>query len=158
MPKILRLHTLPVDEPVLRATNRAVTFPLSADVKKLIADMKETVKKAPGIGLAAPQVGANLKLAVVHLEEFGLKTFALLNPLIVSRSIKKSIMQEGCLSIPGFFGQVKRPSRVEVEAYSETGKPVLIKGEGLLAKVLQHEIDHVNGVLIADKAEKSKSK
>src|SRR3989344_3263084 len=156
MPKILRLHTLPVDEPVLRATNRAVTFPLSAEVKKLITNMKETVKKAPGIGLAAPQVGVNLKLAVIHLQEFGLKTFALINTLIVSRSIKKSIMQEACLSIPGFFGQVKRPSRVEVEAYSEMGKPVLIKGEGLLAKVLQHEIDHLNGVLIADKAQKGK--
>ena len=111
MAKILRLHILPSDGKVLRAQNLDVSFPLTPEVKKLIADMKTTVKKAPGIGLAAPQVGVNIKLAVIYLEEFGLKGFTIINPVVVSRSIKKSIMQEGCLSIPGVFGPVKRPAK-----------------------------------------------
>src|SRR3989338_3525983 len=151
MAKILRLHILPSDGKVLRAQNLDVSFPLTPEVKKLIADMKTTVKKAAGIGLAAPQVGVNIKLAVIYLEEFGLKGFTIINPVVVSRSIKKSIMQEGCLSIPGVFGPVKRPAKVEVFAQTEEGTKILIQGDGLLGKVLQHEIDHLNGVLIADK-------
>ena len=116
--------------------------------------MKLTVKKAPGIGLAAPQVGHNLMLAIIHLEEFGLDSFALINPKIISRSIKKTLMEEGCLSIPKVFGNVKRPAKVEVAGYTQEGRSVHIKADRLLAKVLQHEIDHLNGVLIADKFEK----
>ncbi|OGE79255.1 MAG: peptide deformylase [Candidatus Doudnabacteria bacterium RIFCSPHIGHO2_01_FULL_46_14] len=154
MPKTLRLHTLSQDEAILRAPNIELTFPLSKDVLELIEDMKVTVKKAPGIGLAAPQVGANLMLAIIHLEEFGIEAFALINPKVISRSIKKTAMEEGCLSIPKVFGQVKRPAKVEVTGYTQEGRKVHIKGGKLLAKVLQHEIDHLNGILIADKFEK----
>src|SRR3990167_9102557 len=99
MSKILRLHTMPGDEKILRAPNKELEFPLDKKTLELIEDMKQTVKKAPGIGLAAPQIGANLMLAVIHLEEFGLATFTLINPKVVSKSIKKTIMEEGCLSI-----------------------------------------------------------
>ena len=154
MAKILQLHTLPKDEKILRAPNAEISFPLSADIQELIEDMKLTVKKAPGIGLAAPQVGHNFMLAIIHLEEFGIEAFALINPKIISRSIKKTIMEEGCLSIPKVFGKVKRPAKIEVTGYNQEGRPVRIKADRLLAKVLQHEIDHLNGVLIADKFEK----
>ena len=151
MPNLLRLHTLPRDEQILRASNKELVFPLPVEIKDLIEDMKLTVKKAPGIGLAAPQVGRNLMLAVIHLEEFGMQAFALINPKIVSKSIKKTSLEEGCLSIPGTFGAVKRPAKVEVAGFTEEGQPVHIKADKLLAKVLQHEIDHLNGVLICDK-------
>ncbi len=154
MLKMLRLHTLPNDEKILRAPNKELSFPLNKKILELIEDMKLTVKKAPGIGLAAPQVGHNLMLAIIHLEEFGLDSFALINPKIISRSIKKTLMEEGCLSIPKVFGNVKRPAKVEVAGYTQEGRSVHIKADRLLAKVLQHEIDHLNGVLIADKFEK----
>lgn len=150
----MKLHLLAKEEKILRASNSNVVFPLTRELRKLVEDMKTTVRKAPGIGLAAPQVGKNLNLAVINLEEFGVPPFALFNPKIVSRSIKKTIMEEGCLSVPGTFGRVKRPARVVVEALNENGKPVSIKADKLLAKVLQHEIDHLNGVLIVDKFEK----
>ncbi len=151
MAKLQKLHTLPKDEKMLRSANQEIKFPLSLEIKNLIADMLLTVKKAPGIGLAAPQVGANLMLAVINLADFGIKPFVLANPKIVSKSIKKSVTEEGCLSIPGVFGKVKRPAKVEVEGTRQDGMKIIIKAEGLLAKVLQHEIDHLNGVLIIDK-------
>lgn len=155
MPKALRLHIIPQDEAILRAANRELSFPLDKKTLELIEDMKLTVKKAPGIGLAAPQIGANLMLAIIHMEEFGIESFALINPKVVSRSIKKTLMEEGCLSIPKVFGQVKRPAKVEVTGFTEDGRKVRIKADKLLAKVLQHEIDHLNGTLIADKFEGS---
>lgn len=154
MPKQLKLFILTKEEKVLRASNQEVTFPLSPEVKKLIEDMKLTAGKAPGIGLAAPQVGKNLQLAVINFEDFGVAPFVVINPRIVSKSIKKTVMQEGCLSIPGFYGIIRRPAKIEVDALNEEGKRMRIKANGLLAKVLQHEIDHLNGALIIDKIKK----
>ena len=151
MSKFLRLYTLPQDEKIIRSSNAEVSFPLTDQIKALIADMKLTVQKAPGIGLAAPQVGANLMLAVINLGEAGEEPFALINPRVVGKSIKKTGMEEGCLSIPGQYGEVRRPAKVEVEAWSEDGRRLVIKADKLFAKVLQHEIDHLNGILIADK-------
>ena len=151
MSKFLRLYTLPQDEKIIRSSNEEVSFPLTDQIKALIADMKLTVQKAPGIGLAAPQVGANLMLAVINLGEAGEEPFALINPKVVGKSIKKTGMEEGCLSIPGQYGEVRRPAKVEVEAWSEDGRRLVIKADKLFAKVLQHEIDHLNGILIADK-------
>ncbi len=149
--KMLRLHTLPQEEEILRSQNAEIKFPLSKDIKQLIEDMKLAVKKAPGIGLAAPQIGKNLKLAIINLTEMGIPPFAIINPQVVSKSIKKTDMEEGCLSIPGHFQKVKRPAKVEVIAYNEQGQKIVIRGDKLLAKVLQHEIDHLNGILIIDK-------
>jgi len=153
MAKKLKLYTLPKDEAVLRAQNKELSFPLDKKTLALIEDMKLTCVKAPGIGLAAPQVGENLMLAIINLPELG-PPFAIVNPRIISKSIKKTEMEEGCLSIPGYFSQVKRPKRVEVLARAADGKKIKIKADKLLAKVLQHEIDHLNGLLITDKAEK----
>jgi peptide deformylase len=154
MSKLLRLYKLSGDEKLLRTANQEISFPLSKDIKRLIEDMKLTVKKAPGVGLAAPQIGKNLMLAVINLESFGIEPFAIINPRIISKSIKKTPMEEGCLSVPGFFKPVKRPARIEVETFREDGQKVLIRASGLLAKVLQHEIDHLNGTLIIDKIKK----
>lgn len=151
MAKLLQLHTLPKDEHILRAPNQELEFPLPKDTRKLIDDMLLTVRKAPGIGLAAPQVGQNLMLAIINLEEIGIPPFVIINPRIVSKSIKKTLMEEGCLSIPGQFGIVKRPAKIQVEAWNRDGKKIVIKADRLLAKVLQHEIDHLNRTLIADK-------
>lgn len=151
MLKTLRLYKLPEDESVLRAKNQEITFPLTKEIKDLVENMKATVKKAPGIGLAAPQVGKNYMLAIINLEAFGAPPFAVINPKIISKSIKKTEMEEGCLSMPEYFTKVTRPARVEIEFLREDGKRVVIKAEKLLAKVFQHEIDHLNGILIIDK-------
>lgn len=151
MSEFLKLHTLPADKKILRAPNAEISFPLSREIKNLIEDMRLTVLKAPGIGLAAPQIGKNLKLAIINFQEFGVKPFAIINPKVVSKSIKKTGMQEGCLSIPGYFTNVRRPARVEVEFWREDGKRAVLKADKLLAKVLQHEIDHLNGILIRDR-------
>lgn len=147
----LKLSILPDCDSVLRAPNAEVSVPLSSKVQTLIAQMKEAVKEFRGIGLAAPQVGKNLMLAVIDPESMGGKLFAIINPRIISKSIKKTEMEEGCLSVPGTFVKVKRPARVEVEFQREDGKRVILKADKILAKVLQHEIDHLNGVLIVDK-------
>lgn len=152
MAKILKLSALPGNETILRGENAEISFPLSKEIKALIEDMKLTVQKAPGIGLAATQVGQNVMLAVINLPELGARPFVIINPRVISKSIKKTEMEEGCLSIPGKFLKVRRPARVEVEAYREDGAKVRIKADQLFAKVLQHEIDHLNGILIIDKA------
>src|SRR3990167_4729360 len=95
MAKVLRLHTLPKDQTILRGVNAEISFPLSKEIKDLIEDMKLTVHKAPGVGLAAPQVGKNLMLAVINLEEYGIEPFAIINPRVVGKSIKKTGMEEG---------------------------------------------------------------
>ncbi len=151
MPHRLKLSVLPDSESVLRAPNAEVSLPLPSKIQALIARMKEAVKEFRGIGLAAPQVGKNLMLAVIDLESLGGKPFVIINPQIISKSIKKMEMEEGCLSIPGRFVKVKRPVRVEVEFQREDGKRVILKADKILAKVLQHEIDHLHGVLIIDK-------
>lgn len=151
----LRLHTLPTDEKTLRAPNQPLSFPFSKDVLKLIEEMKAAVRQFKGIGLAAPQIGHNLTLAVINLDHLGITPFAIANPKVVSKSIKKTIMEEGCLSIPGKYGGVKRPAKIEVEFHREDGKKVIMKASDLLAKVFQHEIDHLNSVLIIDRFEKS---
>ena len=134
----------------LRKPTEPVVFPLSKEIKKLTKDMLDTVKKADGIGLAAPQVGKSVKLIVINLEKNKVPPFALYNPRIVSRHGQKLEIEEGCLSIPGVYGMVKRPKKVVIEAQNATGETVQIVDEGWVARVAQHEIDHINGVLIID--------
>jgi peptide deformylase len=114
--------------------------------------MLETMEAAQNsVGLAAPQVGKSIALCIIKLEG---KTHILFNPKIKSKSWKKEIQEEGCLSFPGKFILVKRNAKVKVEAQDRTGKKINLKGEGLLARAFQHEIDHLNGVLYIDKEEK----
>lgn len=134
----------------LRKPTEPVVFPLSKEIQKLTRDMIDTVRNADGIGLAAPQVGKSVKVIVVNLEKNGVPLMALYNPKIVSRSIKKAEVEEGCLSIPNVFGLVKRPKKVTVEAYNTEGKKIKFSDDGWISRVVQHEIDHINGILIID--------
>lgn len=145
---ILPIKTYP--DPILRKPTEPVTFPLTKEIIKLTQDMVDTVKKADGIGLAAPQVGKSVKLIIVNLEKSGVPLMALYNPKVVSKSFAKTEIEEGCLSIPGVFGMVKRPKKVTVEAQTAEGKTIKFTDEAWISRVCQHEIDHINGRLIID--------
>jgi peptide deformylase len=124
---------------------------LTPEIKILIEDMVETLKTADGLGLAAPQVNKNIRLILVsHKDEF----LVLINPKIVKKSFRKNTDEEGCLSLPGVFGKVCRYSKVTVKAKNKNFEDVEIVGSGMLARILQHEIDHLDGVLFVDKARK----
>lgn len=136
---------LTADEPILRERARKVTR-FDASLHRLLDDMLETMRDAPGIGLAANQIGVPLQVAVIELEE---KVTELINPQMV-RSSGEIIDWEGCLSIPGFVAEVKRHARVTVKAKNRHGKEFRVKVEDLFARALQHEIDHLNGILYID--------
>ena len=116
--------------------------------KRLIEDMYETMRDAPGVGLAGPQVGVMERIFVWEVgEEHG----AVINPVIVSRSDEQEEGEEGCLSLPGIYYPVTRPTAVRVEGLDENGNHVSLDAEGLLARVCQHETDHLDGVLFIDR-------
>ena len=150
----MNLHIVLYPNKVLRTKTKKVKFPLTNQERKLIKDMLDTVKHADGVGLAAPQVNQSLALIVVNLESMGLKPFVLINPEVIKSSKKKVEMEEGCLSIPGVFGYVPRPDEIEFQAQDVDGNKFSAKVDGMLSKVIQHEIDHINGVLIIDRIKK----
>lgn len=121
------------------------------DLRRLVRDMFETMYDAEGIGLAGPQVGVERRVIVVDLREEGTRPLALINPRIVESSSDRDRAEEGCLSIPGVAGVVERHSRVVVEGVSENGEPLRVEADGLLGRCLQHEIDHLDGVLFVDR-------
>jgi len=136
---------LTAEEPILRERARKVTH-FDASLHRLLDDMLETMRDAPGIGLAANQIGVPLQVAVIELEE---TITELINPQIV-RASGEVIDWEGCLSVPGFVAEVKRHAKVTVKARDRHGKEFRVKGEELFARALQHEIDHLNGILYID--------
>jgi len=136
---------LTAEEPILRERARRVTH-FDASLHRLLDDMLETMRDAPGIGLAANQIGVPLQVAVIELEE---TITELINPQIV-RASGEVIDWEGCLSVPGFVAEVKRHAKVTVKARDRHGKEFRVKGEELFARALQHEIDHLNGILYID--------
>ena len=108
-----------------------------------------TMKKAPGVGLAAPQIGKSIRLIIVdHTPE----PFVLINPKIKKHSLRRDTLEEGCLSVPGKYGLIKRYKSVQVKAQTLDGKPFELEAKGFLAEIFQHEIDHLNGTLYIDKA------
>jgi peptide deformylase len=135
-------------DPVLRRRALEVTE-VTTELRKTIADMIETMYEEVGIGLAAPQVGISLRLMVVGHEE-GREPRALINPVIVARGGEVTA-EEGCLSVPGIFAPVTRAEWVDLEATDVDGHPVKMRGRGLLARVFQHEMDHLDGVLFIDR-------
>lgn len=145
---VLPILTYPND--FLRNPTEPVSFPLSKEIQKLTKDMIDTVRKADGIGLAAPQVGKSAKVIIVNLEKNGVPLVALYNPKVISKGFKKVEIEEGCLSIPGVFGMVKRPKKVTIEAQNAEGKIIEFTDEAWVSRVAQHEIDHINGVIIID--------
>ncbi len=149
---ILPIAKLPAK--ILRTPTKPVHFPLKKDDLRLVRDMLSTVKKADGIGLAGPQVSRNLNMALIYLEEAGLPPFMVYNPTITYRSREQISVEEGCLSLPGVFGEVIRPKKITVEFQNLEGSTQTITDDGWLARVLQHEIDHLNCILIIDKFKK----
>lgn len=135
---------------VLRRPADEVAGP-DPELDRLIESMFETMYDAQGIGLAAPQVGISRRLIVVDVNEPDQVPFAMLNPRIVESSEDRERGEEGCLSIPGITGVVDRPLRVVVEGLDRAGKPLRIEADGMLARCLQHEIDHLDGVLFIDR-------
>jgi peptide deformylase len=145
------LPILIVPDPVLRKVARAVTPADMDEVRALIPTMFATMYAAPGIGLAAPQVGRLLRLVVIDLApEKVAAPIVLINPEIVATSEETATAEEGCLSVPEQYAEVTRPARVKVRYLDEHGAKKEIEGEGLMAACLQHEIDHLNGVLFVD--------
>ena len=118
-------------------------------LKILVDAMFETMAEADGVGLAAPQVGVNSRLFVIHIQ--GQEKRAYINPQIIETSIETDTAEEGCLSIPGVWHDVQRPARVTIQAQDTEGKVFTVKAEGLLARAIQHENDHLNGVLFIDR-------
>ncbi len=141
------IRTLP--DPVLRQKAKKISR-LDPSLRKLIDDMIETMHEAKGVGLAAPQIGVSLRLVVIRLPEDDAEDIVLINPEIVKTSGEREL-EERCLSIPGYAGKVKRAVSVTVKARDENWKEFRIKGNELLAQALEHEIDHLSGILYVDR-------
>ncbi|HCC83803.1 TPA: peptide deformylase [Candidatus Uhrbacteria bacterium] len=139
--------------PELRVLSEALSDEdiLLPHTQKLIDDMIVTMQVEDGVGLAAPQVGAHLRIIIAETPH-GNEAF--INPVITSRSVRLVPSTEGCLSVPGMSGTVKRNSSVKVTAKNRLGETVDIKANGLLAIIFQHEIDHLDGILFIDRADK----
>lgn len=145
---ILKIVTAP--NPIL-TKKTALIKKIDQGVLDLVRDMLQTVKKADGVGLAAPQIGKSLRICVINLEHLGVPPFALINPKIAKKSWKKIEMEEGCLSVPGLFGLVKRPQKIRIKAQNLDGQWLEMDADGFLARVIQHEVDHLDGVLFTTK-------
>ncbi|APO66125.1 peptide deformylase [Rhizobium mongolense] len=138
-------------DPVLRQVSKPIER-VDADLKRLADDMLETMYDAPGIGLAAIQVGVPRRILVIDVSREGeeKQPQVFINPKIVKSSDERSVYEEGCLSIPDYYAEVERPATVSVEYLDRDGKAQTVEADGLLATCLQHEIDHLNGVLFID--------
>ena len=152
-----KIVTLP--DPILRRKARTVTR-FDSDLQTLIDDMIDTMRQAPGVGLAAPQVGVPDRVIVVEYaeddeqEDAPKKLFAVVNPEIKQTSKETEMGVEGCLSVIGLQGEVERALAVTVKGQTRRGQPIKIKAKGWLARIFQHEIDHINGIVFTDRAAK----
>ena len=141
---VIPIRTVP--DPVLRQKAKRVKS-IDKSIEKLIDEMLETMHSASGVGLAAPQVGISLRVIVIGIPEE--EELALINPQIVRRTGER-LVSEGCLSIPGYFAQVQRSEVVRAKGLDRTGKEIRLRANNLLAQALEHEIDHLHGVLYVD--------
>jgi peptide deformylase len=148
------LPILTSDKPVLRSKSKKIAQ-IDGRIHRLIDDMVETLHDACGVGLAAPQVGVSLRLVVIHIPEhdedepMAGKLFVLINPEII-KAEGEVVLEEACLSVPGYVGTVRRHEKVTVKAQDRNGKSYRVKGDGLFGQALQHELDHLDGVLYFD--------
>ena len=146
----------PYPSEALRKESRELTpEEFGADLKALVEEMVETMYETEGVGLAAPQVGRNIRLFVYDISPDRNDPHALANPRILEKS-GAEVMEEGCLSVPGLRGKVRRAARVVVEGQDLEGNPVRLEAEGLGARVFQHEIDHLDAVLFCDRLSAAK--
>lgn len=152
-----RLEVRILGDPVLRKPAEPVKE-VTDTLKKLISDMFDTMYAEEGVGLAAPQVGISDRVIVIDPHQEDTEKFALINPEILEASKVTEKAEEGCLSIPGVRDIVERSSRVRVKGLSPEGEAREFEAEGLLARILQHEIDHLNGVLFIDRLSPIKRK
>ena len=153
---ILDIVTLP--QAVLRRKAHKVSD-FGPDLQALVDDMVETMRQAPGVGLAAPQVGESSRLIVVEYgedenDEIPPKLYIMANPEITRTSQETILGTEGCLSVPGIQGDVERLEAITVKGLNRHGRPMTVKAKGWLARIFQHEIDHLDGILFVDRAEK----
>jgi peptide deformylase len=158
------LDIIQPDNPILRKKAHKVTTFNDRKFQNLIDDMIETLKNAPGVGLAAPQVAKSVRLIIVRLpdeteedrEEYGEEageTYVVVNPKIIKESRETELGVEGCLSMPGLYGEVERHETVVVTGQDRESKKFRLKAKGFLARVFQHEIDHLDGVLFVDRTD-----
>jgi len=143
---ILKIYT--IEHPVLRKKAKNVEK-IDNNIKKLAEAMFETLKTVDGVGLAAPQVGKSLRMAVISYED---QDLVIINPEIIEKE-GEWVDIEGCLSIPGVEIPVKRAQKITVRFQDLNGKTIVMKAEGMWARIFQHEIDHLDGILIVDKIE-----
>lgn len=136
-------------DPVLRRKAKKIAN-IDGSIQQLIDDMIDTMRVASGVGLAAPQIGKSLRIAVIEIP--GEEIIVLINPEVIKRS-GEYLLTEACLSVPGYCGEIKRSVWIKVKAQDRQGRKIRIKGEGLLAQALEHEIDHLNGILYIDRIE-----
>jgi len=153
---IRALTTFPNE--VLRKKAQTVEI-FDSDLKRLIEDMVETMRVAPGVGLAAPQIGVSQRVIVVEFgndedESVPKQLYVVVNPEIIRASGEEVVGIEGCLSVPGLIGEVSRSEVVTVRGQNSSGKNIKIRAQGWLARIFQHEIDHLNGILYTQRAEK----
>ncbi len=134
--KTLRQRSLPVRH-------------INADVRNLIEQMRKTMEENNGVGLAAIQIGEPTRIIVCEIDD---KFYTFINPEIIKSFPETLVMEEGCLSLPGIYGEVERPKKISIKATNFEGKKIKMKAFGLLARVIQHEIDHLDGILFIDKA------
>lgn len=152
---LMEIKTIP--DPVLRRKAQPVSK-ISDETRELIDNMVDTMREAPGVGLAAPQVGISQRIIVVEYttyeeeEDAPKKLYAVVNPEIKILDDEKVKGIEGCLSLPGLLGEVDRSFKVSVKGLNRQGNRIRIKAEGWLARIFQHEIDHLDGVVFTDKA------
>jgi peptide deformylase len=144
-------------DPILRQVSTPIET-VDSEVKKLADDMLETMYDAPGIGLAAIQIGVARRMLVLDVAKDGedKQPLVFINPEIVASSDARSVYEEGCLSIPDYYAEVERPATITVRHLDRDGKERVAEADGLLATCLQHEIDHLNGVLFIDYISKLK--
>ncbi len=144
-------------DPILRRKS-SVIEKVNDEIRNLLDDMLETMYNAPGIGLAAVQIGILKRIIVIDIskEDENKKPFFLINPEITFRSKKTSVYEEGCLSLPGHFAEIERPAECHLNFIDYNGKRKELKAKGLLATCIQHEIDHLNGILFIDYLSKLK--
>ncbi len=144
-------------DPILRQVSSTIET-IDSEVKKLADDMLETMYDAPGIGLAAIQIGVARRMLVLDVSKDGedKQPLVFINPEIVAATDARSVYEEGCLSIPDYYAEVERPAGITVKHLDRDGKEQLTEADGLLATCLQHEIDHLNGVLFIDHISKLK--
>lgn len=134
------------NEPILKKKARKIRK-ITPEIRQIALDMVETMKNGNGIGLAGPQVGISKRIIVLETDYRNREALVLINPKIVKRSLKKATDTEGCLSFPGIYLEIKRAKEIEVKALNLKGEKIKLKATGLLARAIQHEIDHINGIV-----------